>query len=431
MRKHMALASMALLFGCSDLWTKYTVIDPNAAQDGGGTLADAATPGCTPDRAYVQNGDTFTTCCYVSDSELSGNNVYKTIRDAQQQNIANPTIIIGCPEPRELPVQTLASSTNLGEESALPIIDRNVTIEGNKCSLNALGKNRHFLVRRSGSLTLKNIKLLNGMAVSNPAASTGWPPSMADSLTSTDGACGGAVLTFGPLTLENSIITESKSVNRQKARGGAICIAGPETVSNVKLTLKNSLLYNNEASVIETTNPAEGAAAYVFNASVELVHATILKNLNTTKNNQTPRSAALQIFNRTTKQTFVATNSLVINSSAWSTNPNLSANYAFSAKCVYDSIDKLVYDDKLWDTDCNAGTVAAGYRSNIFTTIPINADWPLPSGTQNQISPGGAWDSTMRTYSDLATCGNAGIDYFGNKRPSSGCMPGAVEPRQN
>ena len=44
MRKHMALASMALLFGCSDLWTKYTVIDPNAAQDGGGTLADAATP---------------------------------------------------------------------------------------------------------------------------------------------------------------------------------------------------------------------------------------------------------------------------------------------------------------------------------------------------------------------------------------------------
>ena len=95
---------------------------------------------------------------------------------------------------------------------ALPIIDRNVTIEGNKCSLNALGRTVTFGEARISDAEEHQAAQWHGRF--EPGGSTGWPPSM--TATSTDGACGGAVLTFGPLTLENSIITESKSVNRQK-----------------------------------------------------------------------------------------------------------------------------------------------------------------------------------------------------------------------
>ena len=172
-------------------------------------------------------------------------------------------------------------------------------------------------------------------------------------------------------------------------------------------------------------------AAYVFNASVELVHATILKNLNTTKNNQTPCSAALQIFNRTTKQTFVATNSLVINlERVEHQSGTFGKPCVFSAKCVYDSIDVCILM-----TSCGIpiAMLVRLLRDIVQTYSPQFQSMRTGRFHRDAEPDQSGWrlDSTMRTYSDLATCGNAGIDYFGNKRPSSGCMPGAVEPRQN
>lgn len=434
MLKHMALASLFILSGCADFWNSYQVINLDAAgtPSDAGTGADASvTSGCTIDTPYVQNGDTFTTCCFVNNSELSGDNIYRTIEKAQQQNIVSPRILIGCPEPRELPVRSLASGAALGEESALPIVYKNVTIDGNGSSLNANGLNRHFLVTTQGSLVLQNLTLKNGLARGTPSGAS-WPMLLPTSQ-GLNMACGGSIVSGGDLRLINVLLTKNEARHEIIAAGGAICIG------NRILKLENSVIYDNLANHEGGTGEAKGAAVYLYNGSAEVAHSTVLQNTNLSKASN--YSAAAFHFGETgaTKTgSFVSKNSLFVNFFA-DAYVNSSANYAIYFSCplglsktqLPSMLASTTYDAVLIMETC--GTSAKALDSGLGIKWTGNK-WPEPSGVQTQISPNGMWDDLFRPKSDLDYCNKIPRDYFGNSRipaPGKPCMPGAVEPRTN
>lgn len=436
MRKHIALASIAFLFGCSDLWTNYTVIDQSAAQDGGDPFADAGTAGCTPDKAYVQNGDTFTTCCYVSDSALSGSNVYKTIEAVQQQNIANPTIVIGCPEPRELPVLNVASSSALGEDAALPIIFKKITIDGNKCTLDAQNKKRHFLVNTQGALVLKNLTLKNGYAAGVPEGGN-WPALSSDAaLQGNKFGCGGAILSGGPLRLENVELTKNLAEHGVLAAGGALCLG------STSLEMVNTIIYDNRVNGYGAMNNSNGigraAAALLYKTSAKIVHSTVLWNTALSQVSSVYAAAiSFDPGSLGSNAKFVANNSLFVNYRA-DYYKNGEINYAILFACssgltkssVGTMLASNVFDDVLVAETCATlpGSVSSGLGISWTGT-----KWPEPAAGQVMISPVATWDTAFRSRSDASYCSSVPADFFGKARTGAGviCMPGAVEPRTN
>lgn len=434
MLKHMALASFTLLCGCSDFWTSYMVINPDGASVEDGATADGSvTPGCTGDKSYIQTGDTFTTCCYVNNSELSGDNVYRTIQDAQLQGIASPIIVIGCPEPRELPVRSLASGGALGEESALPIIVKKVIINGNGSALNANKKNRHFLVTTQGSLTLNNLTLKNGLATSAPEGAS-WPLLMASGQRA-NMACGGSILSGGDVRLVNVLLTANAAQHDMFAAGGAICMG------NSLLEMENSIIYDNAANGTGQTGKAKGAAAYLYKGSAKVVFSTILQNTNSS--NVTSSAAAAFHFEEAGSSvigSFASKNSLFVNYFA-DMYPMQSStiNYAINFSCTLgltkamlpSVLSSTAYDDVVIVETCGKTPVPLNSGIGIKWT---GRKWLAPAGDLMEISPGAMWDGAFRLKTEKSLCSTYPKDFFGLSRVlSSGqsCMPGAVEPRTN
>ena len=429
MLKHIALASLPLLFGCSDFWVTYQLLDAGSAD---ASFEDMAIDPCASRTvAYSQQGNIFTTCCYIDNSALSGKNVQATIVAAQASSSTDVTVRIGCPEPRQLPLEKLSSSAPLGEESMLPAITKKVTVDGLGSTLDAQGKERHFFVGANASLTLKNIKLINGIARTIPDFNR-WSPLAEAYPSPTNMACGGAVLSFGPLTLENVWLSENTATHAKYAAGGALCLG------STNLTMRNSIIYNNNAESGNTNGFVKGAGAYLFLSSATVNNSTVLQNTNKIPTNTTFSTAAFHFDDFPTKQptvpmTFVSKNSLFVNfySRDFTGIANTTQNYAFHFSCHMGTpaLGTNVYDEALFTPTCQMKPT--GSSSNLMMKYTGNA-WPAPSGSQTTISPNnGMWDSAMRDLSNVDACLASGKDFFGSPRPNTKCMPGAVEPRTN
>ncbi len=432
MLKHIALSSLPLLFGCSDLWTTYQLVDA-------GTSSDAASADLAPDLcaagniAYTQKGNEYTTCCFINNSGLSGKNLQISIADAQSSTFTDVTIKIGCSEPRQLPLEKLSSVAALGEESMLPAITKKVTLDGLGSTLDAQGKERHFFVGASASLTLKNIKLINGIARTVPEPNR-WSALAEAYPGPTNMACGGAVMSFGPLTLENVYLSENAATHGKYAAGGALCLG------STSLTMRNSIIYNNTATSSNTSGFVKGAGAYLFLSSATVNNSSVLQNTNIIPTNTTLSTAAFHFDDFPTKpptvpMTFVSKNSLFVNffSRDFTGVANTTQNYAlhFSCHMGTPALGTNAYDEALFPSVCKNPPL--GTSSGLMIKYTGNA-WAAPSGSQTTISPNaGSWDSAMRDLSNLDACANSGKDHFGNLRPTDGrkCMPGAVEPRTN
>ncbi len=428
MLKHIALASLPLLFGCSDFWVTYQLLDAGSAD---ASFEDMAIDPCASRTvAYSQQGNIFTTCCYIDNSALSGKNVQATIVAAQASSSTDVTVRIGCPEPRQLPLEKLSSSAPLGEESMLPAITKKVTVDGLGSTLDAQGKERHFFVGAGASLTLKNIKLINGIARTIPDP-TRFP--LAENVTNqTLMACGGAVISFGPVTLENVFLSDNTATNGKYAAGGALCLG------STNLTMRNSIIYNNNAESGNTNGFVKGAGAYLFLSSAIVNNSTVLQNTNKIPTNTTLSTAAFHFDDFPSKMpptpmTFLSTNSLFVNfySRDFTGIANTTQNYAlhFSCHMGTPALGTNVYDEALFTPTCQMKPT--GSSSSLMVKYTGNA-WPAPSGSQTTISPNnGMWDSAMRALSNLDACLASGKDFFGSPRPNTKCMPGAVEPRTN
>lgn len=429
MLKHITLVSLPLLFGCSDFWGTYQLIDAGSSSDA--SFEDMMLDPCTSRTvAYSQKESVFTTCCYIDNSALSGKNVQTAISDAQASSYTDVTVRIGCPEPRQLPLEKLSSSAPLGEESVLPAITKKVTVDGLGSTLDAQGKERHFFVGGNASLTLKNIKLINGIARTVPDP-TRLP--LAESVTNqTTMACGGAVISFGPLTLENVYLSDNTATHTKYAAGGALCLG------STSLTMRNSIIYNNNAESGNTNGFVKGAGAYLFLSSATVNNSTVLQNTNKIPLNTISASAAFHFDDFPAKtpptpMTFSSKNSLFINfySRDFTGSGSTTQNYAIHFPCHMGNppLSTNAYDEALFTPTCQMKPT--GSSSSLMVKYTGGA-WPAPSGSQTTISPNnGMWDAAMRDLSNLDACLASGKDYFGNPRPNTKCMPGAVEPRTN
>lgn len=430
MLKHIALSSLPLLLGCSDLWTTYQLVDAGMSSDA--TFADLTPDLCAAGNiAYTQQGNEFTTCCFINNSGLSGKNLQTAIADAQSSTFNEVTIKIGCPEPRQLPLEKLSSTAPLGEESMLPAITKKVTVDGLGSTLDAQGRERHFFVGANASLTLKNIKLVNGIARTIPDSNR-WSPLAEAYPTPTNMACGGAVLSFGPVTLENVFLSENTATHTKYAAGGALCLG------TTNLTMRNSIIYNNNAESGNMNGFAKGAGAYLFLSSATVNNSTVLQNTNKIPTNTTLSAAAFHFDDFPTKtptiqMIFVSKNSLFVNfySRDFTGSGSTTQNYALHFPCHMSnpSLSTNVFDEALFTPTCQMKPI--GSSSSLMVKYTGSA-WPAPSGSQTTISPNaGMWDAAMRDLSNLDACLASGKDFFGNPRPNTKCMPGAVEPRTN
>lgn len=430
MIKHIALSALPFLFGCSDFWGTYQLLDAGSSSDA--SFEDMVVDPCTSRTvAYSQKESVFTTCCYTDNSALSGKNVQAAILDAQASSYTDVTVRIGCPEPRQLPLEKLSSSAPLGEESLLPAITKKVTVDGLGSTLDAQGKERHFFVGTNASLTLKNIKLVNGIARTIPDSNR-WSPLAEAYPTPTNMACGGAVLSFGPLTLENVFLSENTATHTKYAAGGALCLG------TTNLTMRNSIIYNNNAESGNTNGFTKGAGAYLFLSSATVNNSTVLQNTNKIPTNTTLSAAAFHFDDFPTKtppipMTFVSKNSLFVNfySRDFTGSGSTTQNYALHFPCHMSNppLGTNVFDEALFTPTCQMKPI--GSSSSLMVKYTGNP-WPAPSGSQTTISPNvGMWDAAMRDLSNLDACLASGKDFFGNPRPNTKCMPGAVEPRTN
>lgn len=452
MLKHMALASLFILSGCADFWNSYQVINP----DGGGvaedmtSVPDLAPQVCAPGSgSFSRNGDVFVSCC-DDDTAKSSKNLQLTVEEAQRVS-SSPTVVIGCALPRQLSPAKLQTELITNEESLIQAITKNVTIDGQGCSLDATnGGNpqRHFIVKSSGSLTLKNIKLMNGKATTIPPVVIGQTKNLSSVLpmnpVSTGMACGGSILAFGPVTLERVYLTNNSASHMKYAAGGALCL------SNTNLKMVNSIIYDNYAMSTNVSGSAKGAGAYLYSSNATIEHSSVIKNQNVMPAGSIFNGAAFYFDDENTPGSvgmfkFSSKNSLFVNFYAknYPVQNNQTQNYAIRFSCqmlaTEPSVDEAllnnVFDDVLYVKVCSAGTMPTptAKSSNIIMKY-TGTDWAEPSGTQTQISPNGMWDDLFRPKSDLDYCNKIPRDYFGNSRipaPGKPCMPGAVEPRTN
>ena len=301
--------------------------------------------------AYSQKESVFTTCCYIDNSALSGKNIQTAISDAQASSYTDVTVRIGCPEPRQLPLEKLSSSAPLGEESVLPAITKKVTVDGLGSTLDAQGKERHFFVGGNASLTLKNIKLVNGIAKTIPDFNR-WSPLAEAYPSPTNMACGGAVLSFGPVTLENVFLSENTATHPKYAAGGALCLG------STNLTMRNSIIYNNNTESGNTNGFVKGAGAYLFLSSATVNNSTVLQNTNKIPLNTISASAAFHFDDFPAKtpptpMTFSSKNSLFVNfySRDFSGSGSTTQNYAIHFPCHMGNppLSTNAYDTELCD----------------------------------------------------------------------------------
>lgn len=453
MLKHMALASFTLLCGCSDFWTSYMVINPDGGIEDLGSAPDLAPVVCAPgNSSFSQNGDTFVSCC-DDNTANSSKNLQITIEEAQRLS-SNPMVVIGCANPRQLSIAKLQSELVANEEALFPIITKKVSIDGQGCTLdaqNGTNPQRHFLVKSTGSLSLKNMKLINGTAKTIPIVSTGLTSNLSSvspqNPSPTMMACGGSILAFGPVSLERVYLTNNKASHAKYAAGGALCLA------KTSLTLKNSVIYNNSADSQNTGGSAKGSAVYLYSSSATVEHSSVINNQNIMPTNSSFAGAAFYFDDENVPGTsgdfkLVAKNSLFINYQAreYKTMGNQTQNYAVRFSCQMMNTESLAraallsngFDDALYVQQCVSGALpkATAISSDIGITFS-GEDWAAPAGSQKQISPGaypGLWDSKLREKSDIQYCRIHALDFFGSSRVLStgqSCMPGAVEPRTN
>lgn len=450
MLKQMALASLFILSGCADFWNSYQVINP----DGGGvaedmtSVPDLAPQVCAPGSgSFSRNGDVFVSCC-DDDTAKSSKNLQLTVEEAQRVS-SSPTIVIGCALPRQLSPAKLQTELITNEESLLQAITKNVTIDGQGCSLDATNggnQQRHFLVKSSGSLTLKNIKLMNGKATSIPPVVVGQTRNLSSlapqNPISSGMACGGAILAFGPVTLDRVYLTNNIASHMKYAAGGALCL------SNTNLKMVNSVIYDNSAVSANMSGSVKGAGAYLYSSNATVEHSSVIKNSNVMPAGSIFNGAAFYFDDENSPGAvgtfkFSSKNSLFVNFYAknYTIQNNQTQNYAIRFSCqmlaTEPSVDEAllnnVYDDVLYVKACSIGFVPTPTAKSSDIAIKYTGtDWAEPSGTQTQISPNGMWDDAFRLKASLDYCNKIPSDYFGIARiPSSGklCMPGAVESR--
>jgi hypothetical protein len=168
---------------------------------------------------------------------------------------------------------------NLFVGSTGKIISTNVTIDGgNKIILNAYNERRHFYVDSGASLTLQNITLIQGRnndigggAIYNLGAltldNTTISASNVDILQYT-GASGGAILSYGPVTITNSLID-----NNTGASAGGLNLDGETAVA----TITGSTFRDNSTTNV---NFGLGGAITTWNgADVTLSTSTLERNV--------------------------------------------------------------------------------------------------------------------------------------------------------
>jgi hypothetical protein len=416
MTKNIAMCSLALLVGCSGFWGTYEIND-NLAD--AGVMPDLLGSPCDRMEPYELIDGVYKTCCYPDDTARSESNFQKTIDQVQKlSGTAESTVKIGCDTPRQFTLRRLVADVTIGEAAMLPLITRATIIDGSGSTLDAGLVDRHFLVKPAVSLTLKNMKLIKGRATSIPDPMR-WPAATEGVVkTTSDAACGGSILAFGRLTLENVFITESRSEHTMLAAGGAICTNG------ATVTLKNSILYGN-STVAQNSGRAEGAAAYFTATNADLYFSTILANINNT--NSSNGAAAIHFVGSQSK-TLNSYNSLMINYYSLATLQNATANYAIYLGCgASTNIVLTSAFDKMLKASC------AGGATGIPSSLPITntgQDWPAPTLGPTMISTSITLDGKLQLTTDAGICKAAALDYFGLPRKPSGCMPGAVELRQ-
>lgn len=403
------------LSGCSDFWNTYQVID--GVPDAG---PDMRLPPCQRGEAYDLIDGVYTTCCDPNDNAKSALNVQKTIEQTQTLGVASPiNIKIGCETPREFQLLALASSAPLGESSRLPVISQEMIINGNGCTLSARGEDRHFLVKPNVALTLRNMKLSGGIALTVPDPNRWNIPLEGNPKLPTDAACGGSILSFGRLTLENVYLTDNKADHEFLAAGGAICIIG------AKLTLKNSIVYMNTAISKATIGRADGAAVYINNGDADFTFSTVQANFNQTK--YVSGGAAIH-FAAANGRTLTNSNSLLVNYYVSGNISNATANYAILLGC---GMSTNLTPGSAFDKMLKAGNCPSGYTGVVSTVVnKYAADWAAPTAYPLTISPNAVFDPALQASTDPTGCATAGPDYFGNPRKATKCMPGAVELRQ-
>ena len=194
------------------------------------------------------------------------------------------TITLTAPTTSPYVLSAVINSTD--GPTALPVIKKgdNLTIVGNGNTIDAAGHGRLFDVAGGASLTLQNLTLQNGEALSAKATGNSAEGgaifnqgtlvlSGVTVQNNTAGAvltAGGGIWSSGSLTLENSNVWDNSAEGVRGAGGGGIW-------SNGSLTVENSTIWGNVA--YDTwSEPAFGGGIYIASGTANITGSTFIHN---------------------------------------------------------------------------------------------------------------------------------------------------------
>lgn len=430
-----SLALFALSTGCSDLWTTYQIEENVPPAEDMASVETCKTPG----KAFLREGSVYTACCESSQNDgTDASHIQATFSEALGPNgPASPTIKFSCTN------KDIYFSRAHSENTAIAPITKNTTVEGGRNVFIGGGSFRFFRVlgdttnpASNGSLYLQDLVLQYGVAKDYPEKFPhGFDPAT-NPPTRDKFGLGGAILASGEVKLERVGIRDSKAEGAEGACGGAIFISG------AKLTLINTILYQNKTRLTQTFTGynschLSGAAIKSVNSGLDISYSSIVRNDNLGETSTKRGIIDIIATNQSTAQVAVSiTNSLLINYQISLLQSNISATLNCSngrqITWAYSQTATSTVLDKIWNGP------HGGSCNPSYTIGPNPAKATLATAIANPFSgPSPAFitlnaDTDKTIFDMLQWKADNSFDYYGVKRDSArgNALPGAVFTKQ-